>query len=78
MKISQLCFLATHLALLGTLMASIPGCENSNQAQGKSGLISPLWRWGMTESMERVGLYGWGECCQPSLDIFWEMGSLTP
>uniref|UniRef100_A0A8B9XYF3 BPTI/Kunitz inhibitor domain-containing protein n=1 Tax=Bos mutus grunniens TaxID=30521 RepID=A0A8B9XYF3_BOSMU len=33
MKISQLCFLATHLTLLGTPVASIPGCETSNKAQ---------------------------------------------
>jgi len=53
MEISQLCFLATHLALLGSLVAGIPGCETSNQAPGKS-VLSPLWRWGMR------GVYGKG------------------
>ena len=61
MKISQLCFLATLLTLLGTLMASIPGCEPSNQAQGKSRLILPLWRQGMTGVHGRgwVAWVGW-------------------
>ena len=33
MKISQLCFLATHLALLGNPVAITPRCENRNKAQ---------------------------------------------
>ncbi|KAG5201920.1 hypothetical protein JEQ12_004683 [Ovis aries] len=33
MKLSQLCFLATHLTLLDTLVAGIPGCDTSNKAQ---------------------------------------------
>ena len=78
MKISQLCFLATHLTLLGTLVAGIPGCETSNKAQGKSGLSLLSGGGGWGESIEGVGLHGWGECCQPSLDIFGAVGSLTP
>ena len=78
MKISHLCFLATHLTLLGTPVASIPGCETSNKAQyiPGSSLLSGGGGWG--ESMEGVGLHGRGEWSQPSLDIFWEVGSLTP
>ena len=78
MKISQLCFLATLLTLLGTLMTNIPGCEPSNQAQGKSRLILPLWRQGMTGVHGRgwVAWVGW--VLLTTLDFFWEVGTLTP
>ena len=41
-KMSRLCLSVALLVLLGTLMACIPGCDTSNQAKGKSWLISPL------------------------------------
>ena len=69
MKISQLCFLATFLALLGTLVAGIPGCETSNKAQGKPRLISPLWRWGM-RGVHGRGWVAWVRWVLPTISGF--------
>ena len=59
-KMSQLCLSVALLVLLGTLVAGIPGCDTSNQAKGKSWLISPLkvgvGRKGVHRRHRRVGV----------------------
>ena len=72
---SRLSFSAVLLFPLGTILASIPGGETSNQARSKSQLTSPLQTRGKGDECKKREEEGCGGCCQPSLDFFWEVSS---